>query len=134
MTVQKTIVMMTNTGNEYDVVGDAYRADGYWGFSDGMHTVSVTYQNFFGAFRLQATLSTKPQDGDWFDIDINPRDHRKPWVEFTGESGIKAYTFIGNFVFLRAILDRSCVAGIEPNPHGKAHLEQGQIDRVLLVM
>ena len=134
MTVQKSIVMMTNTGNEYDVVGEPYRADGYWGFSDGLHTVSASYQNLKGNLRIQGTLSTNPEDDDWFDIDINPQSSQITWIEYDGESGVDGFTFIGNFVFLRAILDRSCRVDLEPDVNGKAFLEQGQIDRILLVM
>lgn len=134
MTIQKSIVMMTNTGNNYDVVSEPYRADGFWGYSDGLHTVSASVQNLKGNLRLQATLSTSPQEKDWFDIDINPKDHRIPWIEFDGQSSVEGFSFIGNFVFIRAILDRSNRIDLEPDINGKAFLEQGQIDRILLVM
>ncbi len=125
---------MTNTGRQFDVVGEAYRADGYWGYSDGLHTISASYQNFKGNLRIQGTLSTNPEDNDWFDIDINPTDNRIPFIEFDGESGVNGFSFVGNFVFLRAILDRSCRHDLEPDVNGKAFIEQGQIDRILLVM
>lgn len=134
MTIQKSVVMMTNTGSLFDVVGEKFRADGYWGNSDGIHTVSATYQNFKGDLYIQGTLSTDPQDGDWFNIDINPKDHAIDYVVFDGESGTRAYTFVGNFVYLRAIVNRSYRVDLTADVNGFSRIEDGQIDRILLAM
>ena len=134
MTIQKSIVMMNNTGNQFDVVGDKFRADGYWGHSDGLHTVSIHYQGLIGDFHIQASLSTDPQEGDWFAIDINNTDNRIDYMQYNGESGVQGFSFLGNFTFLRVILDRTCRDEIEPDARGRATPQQGQVDKVLLAM
>lgn len=125
---------MTNTGQKYDVVSDKFRADGYWGHTDGMHTISVSYQNLVGNLFLQGTLSTDPKDDDWFNIDINQKSSIKPYYEFNGESGVIARTFTGNFVYLRAILSRTSREELAPLPNGNAGPELGQINNILLAM
>jgi hypothetical protein len=134
MTIQKSIVMLTNTGQKYDVVSEKYRADGYWGHTDGLHTISVSHHNLVGNLFIQGTLSTDPKEDDWFDIDINNKSSVKAYLEFHGESGVIARTFIGNFVYLRAILSRSSREDLSPLPNGNAGPELGQINNILLAM
>lgn len=135
---------MTNTDREHNVTGKAIRADGYYGHTDGIHTIQVFYTNFTGRFGLQGTLMTDPQEGDWFDINLNPNaslSNATPYVEFPvnplsptgrdGDTGTQAFTFIGNFTFLRATLDRSYIP--EPTPKDST-TELGHIDKVLLAM
>lgn len=137
---RKSIVMMENTGRAHSLVGRAVRADGYFGHNDGVHTVQVIYSNFTGAFGLQGTLEIDPKESDWFFINLNSRSAiASPFIRYpftpgaptgpSGDTGTMAFTFTGNFVYLRAVLDRSYL--IEPAP-----LEDtsgfGQIDRVLL--
>jgi hypothetical protein len=134
MTIQKSIVMMTNTGNQYDVVSDKFRSDGYWGNSDGLHTISVHFQHLVGNFHVQGTLSIDPQEGDWFDIGINPTDNRILHVEYDGTTGVNGFSFIGNFTYLRVKLSRTERLDIAPDNAGRAFPEQGQINKVLLVI
>lgn len=137
---RKSIVMMSNTGRAHNLVGKPIRADGYFSNSDGIHTVQVIYSNFTGAFGLQGTLEVNPQEQDWFYINLNQFSAiDSPFVRFpvrsgsptgdTGDTGTQAFTFTGNFVHLRAILDRSYL--VEPPPTAST-TGFGQIDRVLL--
>jgi len=123
---RKSTVMMTNTGKNHNLTGDAKRADGYYGSTDGIHTVQVTVNNFTGSFGIQGTLATEPTEDDWFDINLNANlnvSSTSPYVTFpvnplavptnnTGDDATQAFTFVGNFVWLRAILDRSTI--VEP--------------------
>lgn len=141
---RKSIVMMTNTGQNHNLTGDAIRADGYYGRSDGIHTVQVTVNNFTGSFGIQGTLATEPTENDWFDINLNanrnvstasayvsfPQNPAEPTGQI-GDDGTQAFTFVGNFVYLRAILDRSNI--VEPS-NLAAQTNLGNIDRVLLAM
>ena len=68
---RKSVLMMTNTGSNHNLVGAAIRADGYFGHTDGIHTVQVVVNNFTGSFGIQGTLATEPTDADWFDINLN---------------------------------------------------------------
>ena len=137
---RKSVVMMSNTGRAHNLVGKPIRADGYFGNADGVHTVQVIYSNFTGAFGLQGTLEVNPQESDWFYINLNQFSAiDTPFVRFpmrpraptgdTGDTGTKAFTFTGNFVYLRAELNRSYL--VEP-PAISNTLGLGQIDRVLL--
>lgn len=142
---RKSVFMMTNTGREFNKVGEPIRADGYYGSTDGLHTVQIVYSNFVGRFGLQGTLATEPTESDWFDINLNYRAYTNsdnPKVQFpvnplaptggpdsVGDTGTQAFSFIGNFVWLRAILDRSYLP--EPVPTNQ-NWQLGQIDKVLL--
>jgi hypothetical protein len=141
---RKSIVMMTNTGRNHNLVGDAIRADGYYGRTDGIHTVQVTVNNFTGSFGIQGTLATEPTEDDWFDINLNANRNvssASPYVSYPenpadpsgdiGDDDTQAFTFVGNFVYLRAILDRSTIP--EPSELA-AQTNLGNIDRVLLAM
>lgn len=134
--------MMSATGQNHNVTGDAIRADGYFGHTDGIHTVQVVVNNFTGSFGIQGTLATEPTESDWFDINLNANwnvNSSDPKVSYPvnpaaptgqdGDDGTQAFTFVGNFVYLRAILDRTnIVEGSDLSPT----TELGQIDRVLL--
>ena len=81
-------------------------------------------------------------EADWFDINLNVNQNvssASPKISFPvnpaaptgldGDNATLAFTFIGNFVFLRAILDRSNI--VEPSDLA-AVTQLGEIDRVLL--
>src|SRR4051812_45189707 len=43
------------------------KGDGYYGSSDGLHTVSyVAAPTFIGTITVQASLATEPTEADWF--------------------------------------------------------------------
>lgn len=141
---RKSVVMMTNTGREHNITGKAVRADGYYGHTDGIHTVQVFFTNFTGRFGLQGTLVTEPTENDWFDISLNANaslSNSSPYVEFPinplsptgrdGDTGTRAFTFIGNFTFLRAIVNRDYIP--EPSENDST-TGLGHIDKVLLAM
>lgn len=141
---RKSIVMMTNTGPNHNLTGDAKRADGYYGRTDGIHTIQVTVNNFTGSFGVQGTLATEPTEDDWFDINLNANQNvssASPYITFPvnpvdpsgsiGDDATQAFTFVGNFVWLRAILDRSTI--VEPADNSLTK-DLGAIDRVLLSM
>lgn len=142
---RKSITMMSNTGREHNLVGPTIRADSYFGRTDGIHTVQIVYTNFTGQFGLQGTLEVSPKEEDWFFINLNSfATIHSPYIRFpenpaniqggmnlTGDTGTRAFTFQGNFVYLRAILDRSYIP--EPDPRNET-LDLGHIDRVLLCL
>jgi hypothetical protein len=143
MAIRKSVLMMTNTGTEWNVIGEAIRADAYYGYTDGIHTVQVIYQNLVGGFGLQGTLSLDPQPEDWFWIRLNPNgDVHTPFIPYPidpyapngnngGDTGSMATTFIGNFVYLRAVLTRDYLQPVPVSPQWQTW-QYGQIDKVLL--
>jgi hypothetical protein len=151
MSTRKSILMMTNTGTDFNKVGIPIRADSWYGLTDGIHTVQVVYHNLTGGFGIQGTLSLEPAEEDWFWIQLvdsrgncsqypfiaYPKDPLHPTqspggtLNQLGDTGTEAFTFQGNFTFLRAILTRDYIRPVPmPQPDGRYYL--GQIDRVLL--
>lgn len=129
MSSRKSITMLTSTNDEIEVVGDKIRADGYYGFTDGKHTVQVNYINFTGGINMQATLAIDPTEDDWFDINLNKLVSNDPIYKIEGETGVRAFTFTGNFTYLRVLLKRDYILPV-PLPG----TELGSISKVLLSM
>ena len=82
--------------NSETVTGEKFKGDGYYGRSDGLHTVQYSYQDFSGSITIQATLAIEPTDADWFDV------HSRTVVAATS-SHIENFT--GNYVWIRAVLE-----------------------------
>jgi len=96
--------------------GEKFKGDGYYGRSDGFHTVQSTVSDFVGSLEIQGTLSTNPTASDWFPVKL---DSGTPAVDTTGKiisqdiskityttatSNVKTYNFTGNYVFVRAVI------------------------------
>jgi hypothetical protein len=95
--------------------GEKFKGDGYYGRSDGIHTVQWNLANFVGSIGVQGTLAVNPTEEDWFKISLgNFNDFS---VGTTGKvstillrfvdykeptSGPFVYNFIGNYVWVRA--------------------------------
>jgi len=82
------------------VVGEKYKGDGYYGRSDGLHTVQMNVSGFIGNIKMQGTLATEPTDADWFNIvgaELDANDS-----SLNGSDGAFLYNFTGNFVWVRA--------------------------------
>ena len=75
-------------------------ADSYYGFADGLHTVAFKGDGFTGSFALEATLATTPTANDWFRIPLNGANAQS----FTTYTGTTAYTFTGNYVYIKALV------------------------------
>ena len=102
-------VLMLGTEQSLDYTGDSVRGDGFYGFSDGIHTVQITIADFIGRIYLQGTLASTPTETDWFNIKVNGNDD---YITYgvgagTGVTSTIAYTFQGNMVYLRAKVERS---------------------------
>jgi hypothetical protein len=98
------------------VTGDKYKGDGYYGRSDGLHTVQVNLNGFIGQVEIQGTLAVDPTDEDWFTVSLGGTVTST--VDTTGlissastavtinysqnETSVKTYNFTGNYVWLRA--------------------------------
>jgi hypothetical protein len=96
--------MMVANGN-LDQVGPATRADGYYGFADGMHTVAFYLKNFKGKLFIEASISDNPSENDWFPIGLG--NGTSYFSVESAESKIETFNLVGNFVYLRAKIQRS---------------------------
>jgi hypothetical protein len=96
-TSETILTQNTHTGDSSveTVTGSNFRGDGYYGRSDGVHTVQYDYVGLTGTISIQATLATTPTDNDWFDV------HTYTAAQ---ETSTKYVNFTGNFVFVRAKL------------------------------
>lgn len=149
---RKSITMLSNTAKEKNVTGDAIKADSYYGYTDGQHTVQFTINNFTGGIGIQGTLSLDPKEEDWFWIRLSgienfdeqpfidyPKDPNNPTgapstsVSQLGDTGTEAYTFTGNFTYLRAAVTRDHVTGIDQQPNDGTWL-YGQVDRIIICL
>jgi hypothetical protein len=81
------------------------KGDGYYGGSDGLHTVMYTYDsNFVGTVTMQATLATDPAETDWFNIadtttELTENSVNYNNIDVTVQSEYRNFT--GNFVWVR---------------------------------
>ena len=82
------------------VTGDKFKGDGYYGRSDGLHTVQYNVSGVAGTIKMQGTLATNPVDADYFDIAGTTYDSTT-----AGKDGAFAYNLTGNFVWVRAVIN-----------------------------
>tara|TARA_B100000780_G_C20965151_1_gene385310 strand:+ start:29 stop:370 length:342 start_codon:yes stop_codon:yes gene_type:complete len=75
------------------VIGSHFKGDGYYGRSDGLHTVQYDYSGVSGTLKVEATLATVPTDDDWFQVDS---------IVLTNQTGTSISNFTGNYIWLKA--------------------------------
>jgi len=131
---RRSINMMSTTGTTMNLYSTTVKGDNYYGYSDGLHTVQVIYDQFVGRIHIQASLSLEPTDSDWFDIlpttTAGTEFNSEGYVQFnSNEPGnlSEAYTFTGNFTYIRVYMDREHVGDGETYDSS-----YGQISRVVL--
>lgn len=78
------------------ITGTNFKGDGYYGRSDGLHTVQYTYNGLTGIIKIQATLALEPTNNDWFTV------HTYTASE---ETSSKIASFTGNYVWIRAVVE-----------------------------
>tara|TARA_B110000971_G_scaffold152157_1_gene155403 strand:+ start:1292 stop:1633 length:342 start_codon:yes stop_codon:yes gene_type:complete len=97
MTANSEIILSANTHSGSDssetVTGENFKGDGYYGRSDGLHSVQYTYSGITGVISIQGTLATTPIESDWFDVHT---------YTATAETASKIASFTGNYVWIRA--------------------------------
>lgn len=99
--------LLTNK-NELSYTGTQIPSDAYYGYTDGLHSVSIDVLEFTGRIYIEGTLTLQPQETDWFTIYIDPITGYK---EFNDETSVNGYTFRGNLMYIRARIDRDYLPG-----------------------
>jgi len=84
------------------LTGSKYKGDGYYGRTDGFHTVQYSVTGFIGKVVMQATLVVDPGDSDWFTI--SSTEHESTSETDTNGDGSFIYNFTGNYVWVRAYI------------------------------
>jgi len=85
---------------EVTVTGDNFKGDGYYGRSDGFHTVQYTLTGFVGTVNIQATLASNPETTDWFTV----YSTTYPTSGDESVTASKVTNFTGNYVWIRAVV------------------------------
>lgn len=110
-----TAIMLSDTKELVSVTGPAIKADGWYGNTDGLHTVAMQVINFTGRIHIEATIVLDPEEDDWFPIELQgstyvqfPQNPKIPTgsYESGGDSGTLGFSFRINAVWLRARMDR----------------------------
>ena len=94
------------------ITGEKYKGDGYYGRSDGLHTIQVNLAGFLGDVQLQGTLAVDPTADDWFTVRLGSGQTIDTTgkifnaitskLEYTAnETSSKTYNFTGNYVWIR---------------------------------
>jgi hypothetical protein len=96
-----SIMYPNNTSTMMVYVSDKVKGDGYYGGSDGLHTVTYTCApTFVGTVTMQASLASAPTDADWFTVPNT--DVRYTTFNDRSTSTVDYYNFQGNYVWLRS--------------------------------
>ena len=101
-------VTLLTTNNSYTYTGTQAPSDAYYGFTDGLHTVSVDVASFTGRIFIEGSLATTPASTDWFTISLDPINS---YLEYSNQTAIEGFTFMGNFMYIRARVQRSHLSG-----------------------
>lgn len=83
------------------ITGEKYKGDGYYGRSDGFHTVQYNINGFIGTVEIQATLAIDPTADDWFAV----YTQAYPVSNDEGTTGSFLTNFTGNYVWVRAVIE-----------------------------
>lgn len=84
------------------ITGAQHKGDGFYGRSDGLHTIQVTVTGFIGKVAMQGTLAAEPTESDWFAIsnaELIAADEDSAFRD-----GSFMYNFTGNYVWVRAVI------------------------------
>lgn len=106
--------LLKPTGELISITGDPVKAAGWYGHTNGLHTVAISVQNFTGRISVEAAITTTPVDSDWFSVLPNG----EPYIQYpqmsyviqspaTGETSTFGFSFTSNIVWIRARMDRS---------------------------
>ena len=86
------------------VTGEKFKGEGYYGRSDGFHTVQYTITGFQGKIKMQATLAVDPAETDWFTLDETEHET----IGFANDGPIATGSHLknltGNFVWVRVVV------------------------------
>lgn len=130
-----SVVLLPTTGSQINLTGEKQKGAGYSNWSGTHHTVSVTCTNFVGRIYLEASLATHPAETDWFGIPFNntltyvqyPLNPFHPTGSIQGDTGTSSFEFVGNYVWVRARLDRTYL-----NPQPLDTSTVGSVDEILM--
>lgn len=138
-----SVTLLGTTYDQINVIGPKQPGAGYNNTVGNNHTVSINLDNFTGRIYIQGSLATDPNpDTDWFNIPIGngtvyvqfPLDPALPTgynpqlgypnLGANGDTGIFAYSFSGNYVWVRAVVDRTYLTPPPTDPYFVGNVSQ----------
>lgn len=133
-----SVLLMGSSNGKFEMVSDPQRGDGWYGNVDGNHTIAIYVNNFKGRIWIEASLASDPGKDDWFPIYLNgdvpyaqyPENKERPTGR-SGDTGVYAYNFVANVVWIRARLDRSYMK-TSCSLTDQEIAELGEVDKILL--
>ncbi len=137
----QSITLLDTTSGKINVTGIKQKGAGYSNTIGNNHTVSISLNNFTGRIWIEGSIANDPAESDWFPIPVKddqrflqfPRSPFRPSEPFssfgatTGDTGTYGYSFTGNFIWIRARVDRSYIT---PPPVDAGLL--GAVTKILL--
>jgi len=102
------VVYPNSATNTMSYISYKVEGDGYYGASDGLHTVMyTTTDNFVGTVTMQASLATIPNNNDWFTVNGTTFNVSTStyYDNIASSSTVNCYNFTGNFVWVRGVVD-----------------------------
>jgi hypothetical protein len=108
MTNSETILSSsTHVGDSsaQTLVGEKFTGDGYYGRSDGLHTVQYSLNGFRGTIIIEATLASDPQEEDWFIVYSQNHELSGSLPGNSQQKESRIENFTGNYVWIRARLE-----------------------------
>jgi hypothetical protein len=108
-TLVSTTTHGTPTGN-YDgsstsFTSDTTKGDGYFGYTDGLHTISLKTNGFVGTITVEGTLVDNPTSSDWFTLRDDSGNNLIYGDGSTVLTTSVVNNFIANTVHVRAKID-----------------------------
>ena len=83
---------------------DKLKGDGYYGRSDGLHSVQYNVNGFIGKIVAQGTLAIDPGSTDWFDLSTSIHSNLGDSTGSDNATGGFVKNMTGNFVWVRIII------------------------------
>lgn len=110
-----SVQLLSSSAGQVNVTGTKKKADGFFGFTDGKATIGWYLNAFIGRIVLEASLATDPEEADFFPVAFD--GEANPFVEFLSTApatGLTVFTVTGNFVWVRAVVDRTNISPLPP--------------------
>lgn len=120
------VTMLTHQA-QMSYTGESIKADGYYGYTDGLHTIAVKLNGFYGRVYIEATLEVEPTSDDWFPLQLSGNTDYLDYGS-SGTTTTLGRSFAGNFVYLRARVDRSHISATY------AESTHGRVDSIRLLV
>lgn len=100
-------VFTIDAADDITFFSDKVKAGGFYGFTNGDHTVSLKLTEFTGRIYIEASLATDPNENDWFVVPITENVFAElPEPTDPPFNGSVFYNFKVNAVWIRIKIDR----------------------------